>query len=176
MVAMPPLRLRSNTGPSEPSLMLTLSCGRNSSRSIMRKKYHIYWRLVTCTMLLSPEQLQCVLVKPYMPSAKAINPRRTSHRSPLHSAPTAPIHTPLAMTTALHGMPSAKAVLKRVTGMQSATALALLANNPLSLMELRRPPIIDAMERGRKLMWYRSALRKHPHVMSFSLMQSIVEL
>ena len=54
---------------------------------------------------------------------------------------------PLAVTTAQHEMLSARAVLKKVTGMQSATALVLPANNPLSLMELRRPPIIDAMER-----------------------------
>ena len=60
--------------------------------------------------------------------------------------------------------------------MQSAAVLVLLANNPLSPMELRRPPIIEAMERGRKLTWYKLTLRKYPHAMSYSLMQSIVEL
>ena len=35
------------------------------------------------------------------PSSKAVSPRKTSHKSPLHSAPTAPIHTLLAMTTTL---------------------------------------------------------------------------
>ena len=86
-----------------------------------------------------------------MPSAKAVSLRKTGHISLLHSAPTAPIHTPLAMTTALHGMLSAKAVPKKVTGKQSATALVLLANNPLSPMEPRRPPVIDTVERGRNL-------------------------
>ena len=171
-----PLSLRSNTGSFEPSLIPTLSCRRNSSRSVVRKRYHIYWRLVICIMPLSPEQLQCVLVKPYMPSAKAISPRKTSHKSLPHSAPTVPIHTPLAMTTALHRMPSAQAALKKVTGMQSATVLVLLANNPLSLMELRRPPIINAEERGRNLTWYKLTLRKCPHVMSCSSMQLLVEV
>ena len=142
--------------------MLTSSCQRNSSRSIMTKKYHIYWRSIACITPLSLEQLRCVPVKPSMPSTKAINLRRTSHKSVPHNAPTAPIHTPLPMTTALCGMPSARAVPKKVTGMQSDTALVLLANNPQSLMELRRPPIVNAMGRGRKLMWYKSTLRKHP--------------
>ena len=39
-----------------------------------------------------------------------------------------------------------------------------------------KTPIINAVERGRKLMWYQLTLRKHPHTMSCSLMQSIVEL
>ena len=69
-----------------------------------------------------------------------------------------------------------KGCSKKVTGMQSAAALVLPANNPLSLIEMRRPPIIDAMKRGRKLIWYKLTLRKHPHVMSCLLMQSIVEL
>ena len=120
--------------------MLTSSCRRKCSRSTMKKEYHIYCRLVICIMPLGLEWLQCVLVKPSLPSAKAINPRRTSHRSALHSAPTAPNHTRLAVTTALYKMPSARAVPKKVTGMQSATALVLLANIPLSPMELRRPP------------------------------------
>ena len=56
--------------------------------------------------------------------------QKKTHRSPLHSAPTAPVHTLLAVTTALYRMLSARAVLKKVTGMQSAAALVLLANNP----------------------------------------------
>ena len=83
---------------------------------------------------------------------------------------------PLAMTTALCRMPAARDVLKKVTGMPSATVLVLPANNPLSLIELRRPSIIDAMERGRKLTWYKLTLRKHPHVMSCLSMQLIVEV
>ena len=71
-----------------------------------------------------------------MPSAKAVNLRRASHRSVPHSAPTAPAHTPLAMTTVQHGMPSATAVPKEATGVQSATALVLWANTLLSQMEL----------------------------------------
>ena len=117
MVAMLPLSLRSNAGSFKPSLMLTLSWGRNSSRSVMTKKYHIYWRSVTHIMLLSLDQLQCVPVKPSTPSAKAVSPRRTSQRSAPHNAAAAPVHTPLAMTTALHGMPSTKAVPKKATGM-----------------------------------------------------------
>ena len=66
-----------------------------------------------------------MLVRPSTPSVKAISPKETNHRSPLHSVPTAPVHTLLAMTTAWHGMPSAKAVLKMVTGMKSATGLIL---------------------------------------------------
>ena len=91
-----------------------------------------------------------VMVKPYMPSTKAISPRKTSHKSPLHSAPTAPVHTLLAMTTALHEMLSARAVLKEVTGMQSATVLILPANNLLRLMELRRPPYCPHCGKGKK--------------------------
>ena len=94
MVAMLPLSLRSNAGSFEPSLMPTSSCGRNSLKSVMRRKCHIYWRLVICIMPLNLEQLQCMPVKPYMPSAKAVKPRKTSHKSLLHSASTAPIHTP----------------------------------------------------------------------------------
>ena len=165
MVAMLLLSLRSNAGSFEPSLMLTSSCKRNSSRSVMRKRCHIYWRLVICIVPLSLKQLQCVLVKPYIPSTKAVSPRETSHKSLLHSALTPPIH---AMTTALHRMPSARAVLKKVPGMPSATALVMPANNPLSLNELRRPPIIDTMEGGRKLTWYKLTLRKHPDLMSCS--------
>ena len=74
--------------------MLTLSCGRNSSRSVATKRYHIYWRLVIHIMPLSLKPLQCMLVKPYMPSAKAVSPRKTTHKSLLLSAPTAPVHTP----------------------------------------------------------------------------------
>ena len=139
MVVMPPLSFRSNTGSFEPSLMPTLSCGRNSSKLVMRKRCHNYWGLVICIMSLNLEPLLCVLVKPHMPSTKAINPRETNHKSLFHNAPTAPIHTLLAMTTALHGMPSARAVVEKVTGKHSAAALVLLANNPLSMMELRKP-------------------------------------
>ena len=46
--------------------------------------------------------------------------------------------------------------------MDSAAVLVVPANNPLSPMELRRPPIINAMERGIKLTWYKLTLRKHP--------------
>ena len=63
-------------------------------------------------MPLSLEQLWCVLVKPYMPSTKADSPRKTSHKSLFHSAPTAPVHISLAMTTGLHRTLSANAVLK----------------------------------------------------------------
>ena len=144
-----PSSLRCNAGSIGPSQVLTSSCGRNSSRSVMIKRCHIYWRLVICIMPLSVEQLQCVLVKPSMPSTKATSPIKINHKSPLHSAPTAPIHTFLAMTTALHRVLSARAVPKKVNGMQSAAALVLLANKSLSLMELIRPPIINVMERGR---------------------------
>ena len=173
---MSPLSLRSNTGSFEPSLMLTLSCRRNSSRSIMIKRCPIYWRSVIHITPVSLEQLWCVLAKPSILSAKAINPRKTSHKSPLHSAPTAPIHTFPTVTTALCRMSSVNAVLKKVTGRQSATVLVLPANNPLSLMELRRPPTVDAVERKRKLIWFKLTLRKHPHVMSCLSMQLIVEL
>ena len=71
-----------------------------------------------------------------MPSTKAINLRRASHRSVPHSAPTVPAHTPLAVTTVQHGMPPTTAVPKEATGMQSAAALALQANMSLNLMEL----------------------------------------
>ena len=91
-------------------------------------------------VLLSLEWLQYMPVKPYTPSTKAVNPRKTSHKSSLHSAPTVPVHTLLAVTTALCRIPSAKAVPKKVTGMQSATTLVLLANNPLKLKKLRKPP------------------------------------
>ena len=142
-----PSSLRSNAGSFEPSLMLTSICGRNFSRSIVRERYHIYWRLVICIMPLSLEQLQCVLAKPSTPSTKAVSPRKTSHKSLLPSAPTAPVHTLLAVTTALCRMLSARVVLKKVIGMQSVAALVLLANKPLSLMQLRRSPVIDTVER-----------------------------
>ena len=71
-----------------------------------------------------------------MPSTKAINIRRASHRSVPNSVPTAPTHTPLAMTTVMHGMPSVMAVPKEATSAQSAAALVLWANTLLSLMEL----------------------------------------
>ena len=57
MVAMLPLSLRSKAGSFQPSQMPTSSCSRNSSRSIMTKKYHIYWRLATHIMPLSLKQL-----------------------------------------------------------------------------------------------------------------------
>ena len=177
MVEMLLSSLRSNAGSFGPSQMLTLSCRRNSSRSVAIKRCHIYWRLVVHITPLSMEQLWCVLIKPSMPSAKAVSPIKTNHKSPLHRAQTAPIHTLLGVTTALHGVLSVMAVPKKVTGMQSATALVLLANNSLSLMEWRRPPVIDALvERGRKLIWYMLTLRKHPHAMSCLLMQLIEEL
>ena len=131
-----PLSLMSNTCSFEPSLMPTLSYRRSSSRSIMTKKYPIYWRSVAHITPLNLERLQCVLARPSMPFAKAVILRRASHRSVPHSAPTAPTHTSLAMTTDPHGMPSAMAVPKEATGMQSATALALWANMLPSLMEL----------------------------------------
>ena len=59
-----------------------------------QKRCHIYWRLVIHITPLSLEQLQHVLVKPSIPSTKAISPRKTSNKGLLHSAPTAPIHTP----------------------------------------------------------------------------------
>ena len=153
MVAMLPLSLRSNASSFEPSLMPTSSCRRNSSRSVVRKRCHIYWRSVIHITPLSPKQLQCVLVKPYMPSAKTVSPRKTSHKSLLHSAPTAPIPTPGHDNCPVQNA-ICKGCSKKVTGMQSATVLVLLANNPLSPMELRRPPIVNAVERGRKLTWY----------------------
>ena len=87
-------------------------------------------------MLLNLEWLQCVLARPSMSSAKATNLRRASHRSVPHSAPTAPTHTPLAVTTVPHGTPSAMAVPKETPGTQSAAALVLQANTLLSLMKL----------------------------------------
>ena len=121
--------------------MPTLSCGRNSSRSVMRKRCHIYWRLFICIMPLSLEQLQCVLVKPSTPSAKAVSPRKASHKSLLLSAPTAPIHTFPGCAHCLGQNVICKSCSKKVTGIQSATVLVLLANNLPSPMELRRPPL-----------------------------------
>ena len=137
-----PLSLRSNAGSFGPSQMLTSSCGRNSSKSIMIKRCHIYWRLVICIMPLSLEQLWCVLTKPSMLSAKAVSPIKSLYISPLPSAPTAPICTLLAMTTAPCRVLSARAVIKKVTGMQSAAALVLPACKPLSPMEVRSPPLL----------------------------------
>ena len=76
-------------------------------------------------------------------------PQKNKLQNVSHNAPIAPINTPLAVTTALHRMPSAEAVLRKVTGMPSATALVLWANSLPSLMQLRRAPIIDAVERGK---------------------------
>ena len=103
------------------------------------KKYPTYWRSVACIMQLNQEQLWCVLARLSMPSAKAVTLRRASHRS-VHTAPT---HTPLAVTTVLHGMPPVMAVPREATGMQSVTALVLWANMLLNPMELWRPPVID---------------------------------
>ena len=103
------------------------------------KKYLTYWRSVAHIMPLDQGQLQCVLARPSMPSAKAVNLRRASRRSVPHSAKTAPTHTLLAVTTVLHGMPPAMAVPKEATGTQSAAALVLQANTLLNLMELWRP-------------------------------------
>ena len=139
MVVMLPLSLRSNPGSFKPSLMLTLSCGRNSSRSIMKNVSHL---LEISHMYYTIESGAAAMC-----AGKAIHtlhqghqPQKNKPQKSPHSAPTAPVHTLLAMTTALCRMPSARAVLKEVTGRQSATALILLANKPLSLMELRRPP------------------------------------
>ena len=87
-------------------------------------------------MPLNGEWLQCVPTRPSMPSAKAINLRRPSHRRLPHSAPTVPAHTPLAMTTILHGMPPATDVQREATGRQSAHssgAVGKHATNPLEL-------------------------------------------
>ena len=67
-------------------------------------------------MPLNQDQLQCVLARPSMPSAKAVNLRRASHRRVPHSAPTTPTHNPLAMATVLHGTPPATAVPREATG------------------------------------------------------------
>ena len=115
------------------------------------KKYPTYWRSVACIMLLNLEQLQCVPARPSMPSAKAVNLRRSSHRSVPHSVQTAPAHTPLAMTTVPHGTPFAMAVPKEATGAQSAAALVLQANMLLSQMELQRPPITNTSKKGGEL-------------------------
>ena len=64
-------------------------------------------------MPLSLEQLQCVLIKPSMPSAKVISLRKRSHKSLLHSVPTASVHTLLAMTTALYGNAICKGCSKK---------------------------------------------------------------
>ena len=108
-----------------------------------------------------------------MYASKAIHAHHQGHQpqknKPQKSASQCPNCThslSLATTTALHGMLSAKAVLKKVTGMQSATVLVMPAHNPLNPMELRRPPIVNTMERGRKLIRYKSTLRKIPHAMS----------
>ena len=141
-----------------------------------QKKVSYLLEICLHIMPLSLEQLWCVPVKPYTPSIKAISLGKTSHKNPLLSAPAAPIHTLLAMTIALHRMPSAKAVQRKVAGMQSAAILVLPANNPLSPTKLRRPIIVNAMEKWRKLIWYKLTLRKCPHAMSCLSMQSIVEL
>ena len=172
MVAMLPLSLRCNAGSFEPSQMLTLSCRRNSSKSVTRKVSHLLEISHTYYTIESGVGAMC--------AGKAIHALHQGHQpqknKALHSASTAPIHALLAVTTALCIMLSARALLKKVTGMQSAASLVLPANKPLSLMELRRPPIVDTVERGRKLTWYKLTLRKHPHMMSCSLMWWIVEL
>ena len=104
------------------------------------KKVSIYWRLVIHIMLLSPEQLQCALAKPFTLSSRDVSPINSLYISWFHSAATVPIHTLLAMTSALHSMLSARVVPRKATGRQSATAVVLPASNSLSLMELRSPP------------------------------------
>ena len=94
MVVMPPLSSKSNAGSFGQSLMPTLSCRRSSLRWIKTKKYPTYWRSVTYTMPLNQGCLQCVPGRPSMPSAKAINLRRASHRRVPHTAPTVPLTLP----------------------------------------------------------------------------------
>ena len=96
------------------------------------------------------EWLQCVLARPSMPFAKAVNFRRPRHRRVPYTAPTVPIHTPLAITTVPHGMPSATAVPKEATDMQSAAALVLWAKKLLSQMELPKAPHHQCQENGKR--------------------------
>ena len=81
-------------------------------------------------MLLSLEQLRCVLVKLSAPEKQTTKVCSTVPQ--LH----------LFTLSWAWQLPSAECYLqgsKKVTSMQSATAMVLLANNPLRLMELRRP-------------------------------------
>ena len=153
-----PLSLRSNTGSFKPSQMPTSSCGRNSSRSVVRKRCHIYWRLVIHTLY---QGCQPQKNKPQKPASQC--PNYTHSHLPSHD--NCPAWNAICKTCSKKGHWHA-----------SATVLVLLANNPLSPMELRRPPIINAMERERKWIEYRLTPRRHPHVMSYLSMQLIVEL
>ena len=119
--------------------MPTLNCRRNYSRSIMKKVSHLLEISHTYYAIESGAAVVC--------GGKAIHTLHQGHQpqknKPQRSAsqdPTAHVHTLLAVTTALYGMLSAKAVLKKATGMQSAAVLVLPASNPLSPMELRRLP------------------------------------
>ena len=82
-----------------PFQMVTLSCRRNFSRSVVIKVFHIYWRSAIHTMPLSQELLQCVLAKPSMQSRSLIN-LRSSCRSIPHSARIVHTSTHLGVTIA----------------------------------------------------------------------------
>ena len=142
----------------------------------MTKKYHIYLKSVIHIMPLSLEWLQCVLVKPSTPSTKAVNLQRTSHKSVPHNAPTAPIHTPMAVTTAWHGMPSAKVVPKKRSLACKVPQLWYCCQQPAKSngAEKARPSLMPW--KGEKADIIQVSTEETPHMMSCSSMWSIVEL
>ena len=97
-----------------------------------------------------------------MPSAKAISHIKTGHnKSPLQCPNYTHSHSP-----GHNNCPACNAICKgcskKVTGMQSATALAMPANIPLSLMELRRPPVVDAHGKGKKADMVQDSTKETP--------------
>ena len=83
-----------------PFQIVTLACGRNSSRLAMIRMFHIYWRSAICTMLLTLEPLQCVPAITSMQSRSAINLGSTNRSNP-HSARIVHASTHLDITIAL---------------------------------------------------------------------------
>ena len=88
--------------------MVTLSCRRNFSRSVVTRVSHIYWRSGIHTMPLSLELLQCVLAKASIQCRSPINLKSTHRRIP-HSAKIADASTHLDVTIALLKILSASA-------------------------------------------------------------------
>ena len=146
MVPMPPLSLRSNAGSFKPSQMSTLSCRRNSSKSVVKKVSHLlqishtYYAVESGVAAMHAGKAIHALHKGCQPQ------KNKPQKSASHCPNCAHSHHP-----GYDNCPAWNAICKccseKVTGMQSATVLALLANNPLSPMELRRPTIINTVER-----------------------------
>ena len=136
----------------------------------MEKRYHIYWKLVVhimsgaaaiCAGKAIHALHQGLQVQKNKPQKSASQCPKSASQCPncTHSHP--PCHDNCSAQNAI-----CKGCSKKGHWHAKCHTSGTASQQPITLDGAEKAPIIIAMERGRKLIWYKLTLNKHPHAMS----------